>query len=88
MPDEQPTRDPLERARDTERDILYLLTDPEACQPVWALGDLAREMEEHDILAYLRPLQASGLLHQTADGHVFASRAAVRQIQIVGHGVV
>lgn len=88
MPDTQPTPDPLGRARDIERDILYLLTDPEDSQPIWTLEDLAREMEERDITAYTRPLQASGLLHRTSDGHVFASRAAIRQIQLVGHGVI
>jgi hypothetical protein len=88
MPDEQPMRDPLEKARERERDILYLLTEPEDNQPLWTLEDLAREIEEPDITSYIRPLQCSGLLHRTSDGHVFASRAAVRHIQMVGHGVI
>jgi hypothetical protein len=87
MADEQPIPDPLEKARALERDILYLLTDPEDIQPLWTLEDLARELEEPDITSYVRPLQCSGLLHRTSDGHVFASRAAVRHIQMVGHGV-
>lgn len=85
MPDEQPTH-PLERARQIERDILYLLTDPEDNQPLWTLEDLAREIEQPEIMQYINPLQRAGLIHRTSDGHVFASRAAVRHIQMVGHG--
>ncbi|HYM55956.1 MAG TPA: hypothetical protein VES97_11375 [Solirubrobacteraceae bacterium] len=88
MPDEQPIRDPLERARQTELDILYALTNPEDNQPLWTLEDLAREMGEPEVINYIGPLQRAGLVHRTADGHVFASRAAVRQIQLVGHGVI
>jgi hypothetical protein len=88
MPDQQPTPDPLDRARQIERDILYALTDHEDQQPLWTVEDLAREIEESDITAYTRRLQRAGLLHRTTDGHVFASRAAVRQIQLVGHGVI
>ncbi len=88
MPVEQPIPDPLDRAREIERDILYLLTEPEDNQPLWTLEDLACEMQEPSIIDYIRPLQCSGLVHRTSDGHVFASRAAVRHVQIVGHGVV
>jgi hypothetical protein len=87
MPDEQPIRSPLERARDVEREILYALTDPEDNQPLWTLEDLAREMGEPEINDYINPLRRAGLVHCTSDGHVFASRAAVRHIQMVGHNV-
>jgi hypothetical protein len=87
MPDQQPIHDSLRKDRETELDILYLLTDPEDHQPLWTLEDLAREMEKSDILDYIHPLRRAGLVHCTSDGHVFASRAAVRQIQLVGHGV-
>jgi hypothetical protein len=87
MPDQEPIHDPLRKARETELDILYLLTDPEDNQPLWTLEDLGREMEKPEIIDYVLPLQQAGLVHRTADGHVFASRAAVRQIQLVGHGV-
>ena len=87
MPDQQPIHDSLAKARETERDILYVLTDPDDNQPLWTLEDLGREMELPEIIDYIRPLQQAGLIHRTSDGHVFASRAAVRQIQLVGHGV-
>jgi hypothetical protein len=86
MPDQQPIRDPLEKALTTEREILYALTDPTDIQPLWTIEDLAREMDERDITHYVSMLRRAGLVHRTSDGHVFASRAAVRQIQIVGHG--
>jgi hypothetical protein len=82
MPDEQPIRDPAERYRQTELKILHLLTDPEDVQLLWTLDDLARELGERDITAYTRPLERSGLRHRTADGYVFASRAAVRLLQL------
>lgn len=88
MPDEQPICDPLKRARAIELEILYLLTDPEDNQPLWTAEELGREVEQAEIAQYLKPLERAGLIHSTSDGHVFASRAAGRRIQLVGHGVV
>jgi hypothetical protein len=85
MPDQQPTRDPAEHDRQRELEIIYLLTDPADNQPLWTLEDLAREMDERDIMPYVRRLQGAGIVHRTSDGHIFASRAAIRQVQIVGH---
>jgi hypothetical protein len=87
MPDSQPTPNLAERARQLELEIIYLLTDPDDNQPLWTLEDLGRELDEAEIIDYVRPLQQSGLVHRTTDGHVFASRAAVRQVQMVGHNV-
>ena len=87
MPDQQPTPDPCIEARQVERDILYLLTDPDDHQPLWTLEDLEREMEDPDTSYYINSLQRAGLIHRTTDGHIFASRAAVRHIQIVGRSV-
>lgn len=84
MPDKQPI---FERASRVEREILYLLTDPDDNQPLWTLEDLARELEESEITCFTSPLYRAGLIHRTSDGHVFASRSAVRQVQLVGHGV-
>jgi hypothetical protein len=82
MPDEKPIPDPRERYRQIELEILHLLTDPDDNQPLWTLEDLAREMDLPDAIDYVSPLQRSGLIHRTSDGHVFASRAAVRHIQL------
>ncbi len=88
MPDEQPISEHADPYRQHELEIIYLLTDPNDNQPLWALEDLAREMDELDIMPYVHRLQEAGILHRTSDGHVFASRAAVRQVQLVGHGVI
>jgi len=86
MPDEQPTYVGKDHEA-IELSIVYLLTDPDGSQPLWALEDLARELDEPEANIYARRLQEAGLLHCTSDGHVFASRAAVRQVQLVGHNV-
>jgi hypothetical protein len=88
MPDEKPTPDLRGQARHIELEIVYLLTDPEDKQPLWTVEDLARELSESDIMSYVHPLQAAGLVHRTSDDHIFASRAAVHQVQLVGHGVI
>lgn len=86
MPDEKPI--PAETNHEAiELSIVYLLTDPEDNQPLWALEDLARELGEAEVIIYVRHLRQAGLIHLTSDGHVFASRAAVRQVQLVGHNV-
>ncbi len=87
MPDQEPTPELVDPYRQHELEIIYLLTDPSDNQPLWTIEDLARELDEFDILPYVRRLQEAGLIHRTSDGHLFASRAAVRQVQIVGHNV-
>jgi hypothetical protein len=86
MPDEQPMPDPSQQDREIEREILYLLTESEA-QYLWRIEELEREMDQHGILDYVQPLRRSGLVHRTSDGHVFASRACHRFIQIVGRTI-
>jgi hypothetical protein len=88
MPDQDLIPNLAERARRTELEILYLLTNPDDNQPLWTLEDLTREMDESDIMSYIAPLQRAGLVHRTSDGHVFASRATVRHTQLVGWGVI
>jgi hypothetical protein len=68
-----------------ERNLLYQLTQPEDGQPLWSREDLAREMEVKDVDDYVRSLKRGGLVYETSDGFVFASRAAVRWVQMVGH---
>jgi hypothetical protein len=67
-----------------ERNVLYLLTEPEDGQPLWSIDDLNREMERLDVIDYVNGLHRAGLIHRTSDGYVFATRAAVRMVQIVG----
>jgi hypothetical protein len=88
MPDAQPMPDPAERARQKENDILYALTHPEEIKPLWTIEELACEVEEYDVESLVKALQRAGLVHRTSDGHVFASHAAVRHIQLVGWGVI
>lgn len=84
MPDENPTRD---RFDETERDVLYLLTEPDDCQPLWSAEDIGREIESGDPMAPIHGLLRAGLIHRTCDGFVFASRAGVRMAQLVERAV-
>jgi hypothetical protein len=80
---ENPNPAALDGQRD--RDLLYLLTTPEDGQPLWAVEDLARELDVPDATPHVRSLIAAGLAYTTCDGYVFASRAGVRAVQMVGH---
>jgi hypothetical protein len=85
MPDEDT---PEMRSYDEmERDLLYHLTTPEDGQPLWSVEDLNREMERRDAIDLVRGLHRAGLVNKTTDGFVFATRAAVRVVQMVGHVV-
>lgn len=87
MPDEKPTPDPAEHYRQHELQIIYLLTDRDDNQGLWTIEDLARELDKRDIMPYVHRLHEAGIIHRTSDGHIFASRAAIRQVQLVGHNV-
>jgi hypothetical protein len=66
----------------TERDVLYLLTNG---LPIWSVQDIGRHIDDpagaEDAVDDLR---AAGLIHQTSDGFVFATRAGYRMVEIVG----
>jgi hypothetical protein len=68
-----------------ERDVLYLLTEPSEGQPLWSVEDIGREIESTEPIVPVRGLLRAGLVNQTSDGYVFATRAAVRVVQMVGH---
>ena len=86
MQDEDIPEDP--RSYDEiERDVLYLLTRPDDGQPLWSVEDIAREIESDDPMVPVRGLLAAGLIHRTTDGFVFATRAGVRVVQMIGHVV-
>jgi hypothetical protein len=84
MPDQNPTPDPVAEANAIERDVLYLLTGDDSL-PLWSVWDLDRATERGKLIKdTLRSLRTNGLINQTSDGHVFATRAAFRMVQIVG----
>jgi hypothetical protein len=87
MPDQNPTPDPVAEANAIERDVLYLLTS-EYDLPIWSVWDLARATGRgKHVKDTIRSLRINGLVNQTSDGHVFATRAAFRMVQIVGQVV-
>jgi hypothetical protein len=88
MPNVQPTPRERDDVDAVQRDILYALTEPGDNQPLWTIEDLAREMEDRAVIDKVNALHRAGLIHRTSDGYIFASRSAVRQIQLVGHGVI
>ena len=57
---------------------------PRTTSPCGREEDLAREMEEPNIIDSVNALHRAGPINRTSDGYVFATRAAVRQIQIIG----
>ncbi|MGA2454227.1 MAG: hypothetical protein ABSG93_11965 [Solirubrobacteraceae bacterium] len=89
MTDAQPTPDPAECLRSTELEILYALTKPEDNPFLWSVEELARELGDGVYFEdAITRLHGAGLIHRTADGFIFASRAAVHQIELVGYGVI
>jgi hypothetical protein len=82
MPDQDDTRAPGERYDALEQQILYLLTNG---LPIWCPADLGRAMDDPaGVQDAVYGLRTAGLIHQTADGFVFATRAAFRMVEIVG----
>ncbi len=83
MPDENPIHDVVAELNAIERDMLYLLTGDDL--PIWSVWDLARALERGKFIKdTIRSLRTNGLVNQTSDGYVFATRAAFRMVQIVG----
>jgi hypothetical protein len=88
MPDPNPTRDPVAEQDASERDVLHLLTGQSGNQPLWTLPDLGRMLESDDAAEVaVDALQRAGLLYRTSDGYVFASRAGMRAVAMVGYVV-
>ena len=69
-----------------ERETVYLLTDPTRQPTIWALPDIGRELETHDPEAVVAPLIRAGLVRRT-DDLVFATPAAFKWVEMVGHVV-
>jgi hypothetical protein len=88
MPDAKPTRDLTLESDELQRDILYLLTEPGDNQPIWSIEDIGRAMDRpRDVVDAVADLRAAGLVHRTSEGFIFATRAAVRHIKMVGRVV-
>jgi hypothetical protein len=86
MPDPQPTLEASRPMDEIERDLLYLLTARDG-YAIWTREDLSRELNVRHSGDYLHGLRRAGLVHETSDGHVFASRAGVRAVEITGEAV-
>lgn len=85
---EKPIPDPAGRLDAMEREVLYLLTGASGQQQIWSLPNLGRAVEHADQAEVaVNSLRRAGLVHQTSDGFVFASRAGIRFVQLVGHVV-
>jgi hypothetical protein len=83
MPDENPIQP---RDLDVlERETVYLMTEPARQPSIWSVADIGRELEVRDPDAVVRPLVNAGLLNRTSDGYVFATAAAFKMVQLVGH---
>jgi hypothetical protein len=82
MPD-QSIPDVAARYDTLEQMVLYAMTGD--AQPIWSVEDLGRDLDD---LAgaedAIRGLHTAGLVYQTSDGYVFATRAACRMVEIVG----
>jgi hypothetical protein len=52
------------------------------------LDDLGREVEDADDAEIaVTELAQAGLVNRTSDGFVFATRAGVRVVQLIGHSI-
>jgi hypothetical protein len=79
--------DPARAYDETERDVLYLLTEPNDCQPIWSAEDIGRAIESKEPMTFVHGLLRAGLVNRTSDGFVFATRAGVRMAQLVERAV-
>ena len=69
---------------DIQRDTLYAHTEPNEKRPQRTVDEHAREHHQPHIRDHLNELHRAGLVHWTSDGYVFASRSALKQIELVG----
>jgi hypothetical protein len=85
MCDESTHEDRARAFDEAEHSVLYLLTEPDDGQPLWSVEYIGREIEDDEPIVPVRGLLRAGLLNRTSDGYVFATRAGVRVVQMVGH---
>jgi hypothetical protein len=83
---ENPIQQPADRLATAERDVLYALASEDGKQSIWTIEELGREVgNPEDARIAVRSLHSAGLVHQTSDGYVFASQAALYAVQMTGH---
>jgi hypothetical protein len=81
MPD-QSIPDVVEHYGALEQNVIYLLTNG---LPIWSVADLGRDLDDPaGVEDAVYSLRTAGLVHQTTDGFVFATRAGFRMVEIVG----
>ena len=84
MPETQPDRIPVDGEAHAEWGVLNLLIGPEEQRP-WSVEEIIRERGNRlEALDAIDRLHATGLIHRTGDGFIFATRAAIRYGQIAG----
>ncbi len=84
MPDTHPNHPPIDGEAHAEWGVLNLLIDEDNQRP-WSIDEIIRERGNRlDALDAIDRLHATGLIHKTGDGFVFATRAAIRYSQIAG----
>jgi Mn-dependent DtxR family transcriptional regulator len=84
MPDEKRISEVAAETNQAQLEILYLLADTNDGPALWTVEEIARELDNHDAVDLINELQRAGLIHRTSDGFVFATRSALKQIQLVG----
>ena len=79
MPDQQPSPETPDRAKNaTNATVLDLLIEDEDQRP-WTCDELALEIGSSVVAQdAIANLHAAGLVHTTSNGFVFASRAAIQ----------
>ncbi len=83
MHDQDTPQDPGQRFDTLELMTLYAMTGE--THPIWSVEDLGRHLDDPaGAIDAVSGLRSAGLVHQTSDGFVFATRAADRLVEITG----
>ena len=84
MPERAAIPHPGTDADHAESDVLDFLTGTGGLR-LWSLEEVGREIGSYvaarDALA---ALHRAGLIHRTAEGYIFATRAAIRAVELAG----
>jgi hypothetical protein len=84
MPKSSAVPNPCEEFDHVESDVLDLLAEPTGWR-LWSPEEVGREVGgQSKAIDALNALHRAGLIHRTADGFVFATRAAIRALELAG----